>query len=168
MSPLKFIRNIIVALTGRAAPPQLAAAVAMGMFLALLPKGNLTANFMIVLIFLMNVNVPLAAVSTAVFMLLTPLTDRLADPIGYGLLTADGLRPLWTWLYNRPALPWTAFNNTLVMGNLILGLVLYVPAYHLAKRGLAWYQARLRQTIMKWKIVQAVKASAFIRWLHPS
>lgn len=164
---ITFIRSVIVALTGRAAPSQLATAAAMGMCLALLPKGNLVAQLLIILIFLMKVNVPLAAVSTAVFMLLTPLTDRLADPIGYALLTADGLRPLWTWLYNRPLLPWTAFNNTLVMGNLIVGLVLYVPTYHLAKRGVAWYQARLRQTVMKWKIVQVVKASAFFRWIYP-
>lgn len=165
---MTFIRSVITALTGRAAPSQLAAAVAMGMLLALLPKGNLIAQSLIVLIFLLKVNVPLAAVSTAVFMLLTPLTDRLADPIGYGLLTAGGLRPLWTWLYNRPALPWTAFNNTLVLGNLTLGLILYIPTYLAAKRGVAWYQARLRETIMRWKIVQVIKASAFIRWLYPS
>ena len=165
---IKFIRNILVALTGQTAPSQLAGAVAVGMMIALLPKGNLLAQLLVVSLFLLKVNLPLAAVGIAVFSLLTPLTDRLADPLGYALLTAGGLRPFWTWLYNRPLLPWTSFNNTLVLGNLVLGIILYLPVYLGAKQAVAWYQARLRATVMKWKVVRAFRASAFIRWLHPS
>lgn len=168
MSPIKFLRNVLVALTGQTAPSELAGAVAMGMVLALIPKANLIAQVLVLLLFLMKVNFALAAASTALLLPLTPLTDRLADRIGWALLTNGGLQGLWTALYNKPLMPWTSFNETLVLGNLVLGLLLYVPVYLLAKRGVAWYQARLKDTVMKWKVVQAMKASSVVRWLYPS
>ena len=168
MSPLKFLRNVIVALTGQTAPSELAGAVAMGMLIAFVPKANLIAQILFLLLILMKVNFALAAASTAVFLPLTPLTDRIADKIGYALLTQDGLQGLWTALYNQPIVPWTNFNNTLVIGNLVLGLLLYIPMYLLAKRGVAWYQATLSEKVLKWKIVKAVKASYIFRLLYPT
>ena len=169
MSPLKFLRNVLEALTGATHPGELAGAAAMGMMIALIPKGNLLAQSLILITFLLNVNAAMAGVSAAVFLLITPLTDRIADPIGYALLVkAEGLRPFWTWLYNRPLLPWTAFNNTLVLGSFILGLLLFLPVYVAAKRFVVWYQAVLHQKIMKWKIVQIIKASSFFQWIYPS
>jgi len=168
MTPMKFVRNVLVALTGQTAPSELAGAVAMGMLIALIPKGNLLAHLLVLSLFLMRVNFALAAASTALFLLVTPLTDRLADALGYLLLVrAETLKPLWTWLYNRPLLPWTGFNNTLVLGNLVLGLALYVPLYLLVKKGIALYQARLKDTVLKWKVVQMVKTSYLLRWLFP-
>lgn len=167
MSPLKFLRNVLLALTGQTAPTELAGAVALGMMIALIPKGNLIAQTLILLAFLLSVNTALAGASTLVFWTLTPLTDRLADPIGYALLVrAEGLKPFWTWLYNLPLLPWTAFNNTLVLGSFVLALLLYIPVYLAAKRGVAWYQATLKETVMKWKIVQLIKASSWFQWLY--
>jgi uncharacterized protein (TIGR03546 family) len=169
MSPLKFLKNTLLAITGQTAPGELAGAVALGMMIALVPKGNLLAQGLILLAFLVGINTALAGVSAAVFLVATPLTDRIADRIGYALLVqAEGLRPFWAWLYNRPLLPWTAFNNTLVLGSFLLGLGLFLPVYFAAKGGIAWYQARFRDTVMKWKIVQLVKASSLYNWLYGS
>jgi uncharacterized protein (TIGR03546 family) len=169
MSPLKFLKNTLLAVTGQTAPGELAGGVALGMMIALIPKGNLLAQGLILLAFLTGVNTALAGVSAVVFLALTPLTDRIADRIGYALLVqAEGLRPFWTWLYNRPLLPWTAFNNTLVLGSFLLGLALLVPVYFAAKAGVGWYQARLNDTVMKWKVVQLIKASSFFNWLYGS
>lgn len=167
MSPLRFIRNVLVALSGRTSPSELAGSAAMGMLVGLVPKGNLLGQLLFFSLFILGVNFPIAMASAALFLLASPLTDILADKLGYGLLVqASFLEPFWTWLYNRPVLPWTSFNNTLVLGNFVLGLALYLPVYFLSKKGVLWYQARLRETVLKWKIVQLVKASAFVRWLN--
>ena len=42
---------------------------------------------------------------------------------------SEALKPLWTCLYSLPVVPWTKFNNTVVLGNLVLGLLLYAPVY---------------------------------------
>lgn len=167
MSPLKFFRNVLTALSSRTSPSELASAAAMGMMVGLVPKGNLLGQLLFFSLFVLGVNFPLAMASAALFLLAAPWTDLLADKIGYALLVqASSLEPFWTWLYNRPFLPWTSFNNTLVLGNFFLSLALYLPVYFLAKKAVLWYQAHLKETVLKWKIVQAVKASAFIRWLN--
>ena len=45
------------------------------------------------------------------------------------LLTAPSLRPLWTTCYNMPLVPYTNFNNTVVLESLVGWLVLVVPIY---------------------------------------
>jgi uncharacterized protein (TIGR03546 family) len=167
MSPLKFIRNVIAALTAATDPKELAGAAALGMMIAFIPKGNLLAQLLILLTFLLNVNTTMAAFSTGIFLLVTPLTDRLADPIGYLLLVRlAGLKPFWTWAYNLPLLPWTAFNNTLVLGNFLLALALFIPVFFIAKAVVIWYQTQVHERVLKWKVVQAIKASSFARRLY--
>lgn len=169
MSPLKFLRNVLAALTGQTDPHELAGAVALGVLIGLIPKGNLLAQGLILLAFLLGINTALAFATAAAVLLATPLTDRLADPIGYALLVqATALKPLWTALYNQPLAPWTAFNNTVVLGSFVLGLALLAPVYLLARRGIARYQAQLKDTVMKWKIVQALKGSYWFQWLYGS
>lgn len=168
MSPLKFVRNLLVALTGNTKPTELAGAVALGMMIGIIPKGNLIAQLLIILAFLLGINTALAFATAAFFLLFSPLFDRLADPIGYALLVnMEGLNPFWTWLYNRPLLPWTAFNNTVVLGAFVLGLVLYLPVYFAAKRGIILYRETVMATINKWRIVQLIKASYWFKILFP-
>lgn len=163
MSPLSFLKNVVLAVTGDTEPHEMAAAVALGMMIALVPKGNLIAQVLILLAFLLDVNTALTGLAAIVLWAVTPLSDLVADRIGYALLVqAHGLKPLWTWLYNMPLAPWTAFNNTLVLGSFVLGLFLYIPVYFAAKRGLAWYQVHVQPHVLKWKVVQALKASGWI------
>lgn len=168
MNPLKLVRNVLLALTGQTKPTELAGAVALGMMIAIIPKGNLIAQSLILLAFLLGINTALALAVAALFLLATPLTDRLADPIGYALLVkAEALRPAWTWLYNRPLLPWTAFNNTVVLGSTVLALLLYMPVYLAAKKLIEAYRERVVAVVSKWRVVQLVKASYWFRALFP-
>ena len=57
------------------------------------------------------------------------LLDPVFHRIGASLLQAPSLRPLWTAMYNTPLVPYTNFNNTVVLGSFVGWLVLAVPIF---------------------------------------
>ena len=161
MNPLGIIRQFIKGLTTETEPPQIAAGVALGFLIGLLPKATLTAQLLLVLVMALRVNFPMALLTIFSVTLINPVFDRLTDPLGYALLTAPALAPLWTKLYNMPVLPWTGFNNTVLLGGLIAGLALWAPVYFAAKKGAAAYNERFKAKVMNSKLVKGLKFLAY-------
>jgi hypothetical protein len=50
------------------------------------------------------------------------------------------------------------------MGSLISGIVLLIPLYFLSQRFVVFYRANLQQKVLKWKVVQVIKASSFYKY----
>ncbi len=165
LNPLGTAKSLFLALQGDDDPSALAAGFALGACLGLLPSGNLLAAGVLVLLFFFRVDKSLAALAVIVFTPVGYLLDRPAHWIGYGVLTWGALKPLWTWLYDLPIVPWTRFNNTIVMGNLILGLLLYYPLYRLCMRGIFEYRARWKQRIDQWPIVKTINGWGWVQTL---
>ncbi|WP_141732835.1 hypothetical protein [Oligoflexus tunisiensis] len=46
------------------------------------------------------------------------------DALGLMVLREPALKGLWTQMYNAPVLPWTRFNNSMVMGATVLAFAL--------------------------------------------
>lgn len=152
---LKFINILNKAATSRA----IAGGMAFGMIIGLTPKGSLHNLVVLVLILMLNVNAASAFFSAAVFTLFAFAGDPLFNKAGYALLTAPPLHPLWTALYNTPAMPWTNFNNTLVLGSLACALALFWPFYFAAGWAVRRYRTDVLAVVQKWRITQALKAS---------
>lgn len=112
---------------------QLALGLALGVVLGLVPKGNLLCVGLCLVALATRVNLGMTMISAVVFSLLSPLADPLTHRIGLALLTWDLLRPVWDVAYGLPLAAWTAFNNTVVLGSLTLGLGLLLPTYWVAK-----------------------------------
>jgi uncharacterized protein (TIGR03546 family) len=53
--------------------------------------------------------------------------------ISRSLLATPALRPIWESWYNTPLVPYTNFNNTVVLGSTVGWLVLLVPIFLLAR-----------------------------------
>jgi uncharacterized protein (TIGR03546 family) len=104
----------------------------LGMFLGLLPL-SLNSVIIVLLVFALRNDRQTALLSTLIFGALGIVLDRLAHPLGLAVLQAGFLQGLWTYLYNLPFFPFTGFNNTIVMGNTLLGFILTVPAIFLCK-----------------------------------
>lgn len=157
MNPFGPLKSLLVALQGDGDPSDAAAGFALGAALGLLPAGNLIAALIFILLFFYRVDKPMAAVAVIVFSPLGVLLDGPAHAVGGAVLTAGPLQGLWTFLYNLPIVPWTRFNNTVVMGQLIFGLVLFYPVYALAMKGVLAYRARWKAKVDQWPIVKTVK-----------
>ena len=99
----------------------------MGFLLALVPAGNLLWVFLLLLLFLLRVNRAVGLLFLLVFRLFAPFYDPLLEKAGYALLTAAPLHDLWVSLYNMPVVPFTRFNDSLVTGGFVAGVVLFIP-----------------------------------------
>ena len=150
---LRPIRFLAKALTAEATPRQCALGFAMGMVVGLTPKGNLTAIVLMMVMCASRVNLGAGMVSAFFFSWVGLLTDPLAHNIGLWLLTQESLEPFFTWLYNAPVAPWTAFNNTVVLGSVVLGLALVYPVYRLSRPPFERYVPRLQEKLRKRRIV---------------
>jgi uncharacterized protein (TIGR03546 family) len=150
---LKPVRMLLTAFKQNDSHGQLAAGFVLGMLLGLLPKDNLFVAILSVLLLATHVNLGAAAVGTLIFSWLGVLTDPLTERLATALLTAPALRLTWTLLYNLPLAPWTHFNNTAVLGNLLLGGLLCYPMYRFAKYACDRWRPKLVELAVKHELV---------------
>ncbi len=156
---IKPVRMLADALTAEDTPKQLAWGIALGMVVGLVPKGNLIAIVLSILMMSCRINLGTAFAAVFAFSWVGMLLDPVSHLIGRWLLTLDGLTPVWTSLYSVPMAPWTSFNNTIVLGSLLIGGSLLWPTYRLALPLVERYQSICRERILQWKISRLVWGS---------
>ena len=161
---LKIISKIIRILNAEATPKQIAGGVMLGMIIGLTPTFSLHNIVVVFLILVIKVNLTAAILAMFAFDLIAYGLDPLSDWIGYGILTSTALRPLWIDAYNAAIIPFTRFNNTIVMGSFVISLILLYPIFRLTSYGVERYRSDLASTFQRWRIVRAVKMSRFYRY----
>ncbi len=164
LSLLKLLQSIIKALHSEGTPGQVAAGLALGSVLGLTPLLNVHNLIVFALIVILNVSFGGGMLGWALFVPLGFILDPIFDRIGASLLQAASLRPLWTDLYNTPLVPYTNFNNTVVLGSVVGWLVLAVPIFFVARYGVARYRATIGERVRSSKFYKAVTASQIYNW----
>jgi len=163
---LRLIGKLARLLRSGESPASIAAGFVMGMMIGFLSFRTLFTPFIILLIIIFNVNISAAIFAAVLFRLIAYLIDPVLHSLGY-LLLADFsvLRDTWTFLYNLPFFRHIRFNNTVVLGGLLIGLVLIYPVFIAVKRLLVAYRDRYQEKIRRWKIVQLLKGSKVFQFL---
>ncbi len=160
--PLKYLVGSIRDLSS---PRRIAAGVALGMVIGLVPKDNLTAAALGMLLLALRVNLAAGSLSTLLFLWIGSSFEPILDRIGFALLSWPALEPIGSRLYQLPLVPWTDLNNTLVMGGLVLGLALYYPVYHVSSRCMLLfteqYGDRITAALKKYKVGLTVTGANF-------
>jgi uncharacterized protein (TIGR03546 family) len=156
---LKLIQSIIKTLHSEGTPGQVAAGIAIGSVLGLTPLLNIHNLIIFSLVVLLNVSFGGAMLGWALFVPVGFLLDPVFDALGRELLLAPSLRPFWTSLTNTPILPYTNFNNTVVLGSFVGWLVLAVPIFFAARYGVARYRATIGERVRRSRFYKAVTAS---------
>ena len=156
---LKLIQSLFKALHSEGTPGQVAAGMALGAALGLTPLMNVHNLVVFSLILLLNVSFGGGMLGWALFVPLGFLLDPLFHAIGAGLLEAPSLRPIWTDWYNTPLVPYTNFNNTVVLGSVIGWVGLAVPIFFAARWGVARYRATIGAKVQQSRLYKAVTAS---------
>ncbi|MCH9654335.1 MAG: TIGR03546 family protein [Planctomycetes bacterium] len=151
---LRSLRFLASALSSANSPRQLALGFSMGMMIGLVPKENLTAVILLFILAGSKVNLCSASLGTIVFSWLAILIDPLSHLIGRSVLLASSLQGFWVSVYEVPLAPWTDFNNTIVMGSLILGLFMFYPVFRISKPQFEKYTPLLTHKLKKYRIVQ--------------
>lgn len=142
---LRPLRRLVQALLAYDASREIAAGFALGMVLGLVPKGNLIAVSLLVLIFSLRVNKGISLVAALAFTWIAPALDPVADRIGAYILSASSLQPTYATLFQLPLGPWFDFQNTVVVGLLAIGLWAMYPVYWFAFVACEWNRRRLHE-----------------------
>jgi uncharacterized protein (TIGR03546 family) len=155
------LRQAIGALLAGDSPRQLAAGVALGMVVGLVPKGNLIALSLCVLVFSLRVNTSLALLAAVAFTWVGAALDPFASKLGMQVLTIASLQATYASVFNLPLGPWLGFNNTVVTGSLLIGIYLAYPVYWVSLIVCERLQPRLiRWTEKHQRISKALGVSA--------
>jgi uncharacterized protein (TIGR03546 family) len=131
-------RSLINRLLAGDSPQQLAAGFTLGMIIGLVPKGNLIAVSLCVLLFSLRVNKGLAIVAAVLFSFLSPLADSFSHKLGLIVLCADSMQAKYASVFQLPLGPWIGFDNTAATGSLLVGLYLAYPVYWSVRTCGAW------------------------------
>jgi uncharacterized protein (TIGR03546 family) len=155
------LRFFVRALVDQDTPRQLALGFALGMVAGLVPKGNLIAVALMLIICGSKVNLGTATLAALAFSWVGMLSDPLSHEVGLWLLTQESLHGFWTSLYNMPIVPWTKFNNTIVLGSLVLGLLVFYPVYRLAKNRFAVWQPKWAERLRKYRLAKILLGAEY-------
>lgn len=156
---LKLIQSIIKTLHSEGTPGQVAAGVALGAALGLTPLMNVHNLVVFALLMILNVSFGGGMLGWALFVPVGFLLDPVFHWLGLSLLEAPGLRPMWTAWYNTPLVPYTNFNNSVVLGSLVGWLLLIAPIFFAARYGVVRYRATYGERVRRSKLYQAITAS---------
>ena len=124
---LKAIVNLFKALCANSNPGEIAHAMACGLLLGLMPKNNLLWYLVFVFIFFIRFNKAAYLLMILFGAAVSPALDPLFDRLGYAFLTIPQFSAFFGELLDIPFVAFTKFNNSVVMGSFLAGLVLYIP-----------------------------------------
>jgi len=155
---LKAIVRLFKSLNSNAHPGEIAHAVCLGFLLGLMPKDNALWILVFVFCFFLRINKGALIIFTALFALIAPLFDSLLDTIGYFVLTLTPASPVFRTLLDVPFVAFTHFNNTIVMGSIVLAVIVYIPLYIISR-----IIVRLWRTAVVPKIVNSKIYIAFMK-----
>lgn len=168
---LKLFQSLVKTLHSDGSPGQIALGIALGAALGLTPLVN--AHNLVVLLLLMVLNVSFGAglLGWALFVPLGFALDPVFDRIGRSLLLeSPSLTPTWTAWYNTPGLPYTNFNNSIVLGSVVSWLVLFLPILAVTWWLVGLYRRTLGERVKQspwFKTLAASKAYDYYRMFDP-
>ncbi|MCL2229800.1 MAG: TIGR03546 family protein [Treponema sp.] len=153
---LKATAKLIQALNGNVKKSQIASGFAWGTLLGLIPAGNVFWIVLFLASFFFRHNHGSKIFGMALIKLISPLVIYAVDGVGFNVLNFEPLVPFFTSMYNMPFVPFTNFNNTLVMGGLVIGLILWIPVFILNMIFIPVYRNKLAPKIRESRIVKGI------------
>ena len=168
---LKLVQSLVKELHSDGTPMQIALGAALGAALGLTPIANVHNAIVLALLLILNVSFGAGMLAWGLFVPLGFILDPLFDRIGHALLMeTPALTPLWASWFNAPLVPYTNFNNTVVLGSVVGWLVLFVPIVLLVRSLVVRYRATYGERVRQSKFYKAVTASQaynVYRWFSP-
>jgi uncharacterized protein (TIGR03546 family) len=167
---VKYVKGLLNTFNADTSPNEVAAAFVLGATIGLIPKGNLATVLLLLITWVFRVNLGMAFATIFLFAIIGHFTDPLAERIGYWILAqVPALQGFWTTLYNTPIVPYSGFNNTLVMGNLLFALLLALSLFFAMRSLVVIYHSRYRERVKNSRAMKALEATKFYeaykRWL---
>lgn len=151
---LRPLRLLFKALVIESTPTQMSYGLALGVLIGLVPKGNLLAIVLGFLVAASRVNLAIVACAAVGVTFASTWLDSTFDQVGVYVLGQPSLRSFWEAVYDTPMMPWTDFNNSIVMGSFICGLALIWPVHRVSRPVFQKYSESLARHLRDWRITK--------------
>lgn len=156
---LTVLARILKVLNSETAPSQIAAAVALACVFGMTPVWTLHNAIVLLLVLWLRVNLSIFIVAWGLFTVLAFALDPVIDAVGHALLTADALRPLWAGFYGTDLGRLSDFNNTVVMGSLVVSLLLVPVLWYATVVLVRQYRSRIRSWVQRTHLYQVLRGT---------
>lgn len=161
---LKQLFDLIRLLHSETGAKSIAWGVSMGFILGMTPALSLQSILVFFLLFIFRIQIGAALVTAAFFKLIAFFLDPVFHSVGAMILELEGLKPLFTTLYNIPIVPWTRFYNTIVMGSGVVSIALIPFIYMLSIRLTEKYRTTVVTYVSETKYWKYFKATSIYKW----
>ena len=158
---LKTIAKVLKVLSSDTDPNQISLAFCFSMIVGLTPFFSLHNLLLLLAILVFRVNLSVFLLGLVFFSGLSYALSPLFHPVGLIALNAQPLQEFWTGLYNSALFRMENFNNSVVMGSLLVSLALFIPLHIFTKLLIRQYRERLLGWVEKTHLMQVIKASKF-------
>lgn len=126
---LSYIIKLLKALGANSKPSQIANSFCIGFILGVMPKNNLLWWLVFVFFVFVRINKAGYFIMMLLGAFISPYLDPTFHKIGEFVLTYEPLVPVYSKLLEIPFVGFTRFNNTIVCGSLVAGIIAYIPLY---------------------------------------
>ena len=153
---LSYIVNFIKSLNSNCKPSQIVNAFCIGLILGFMPKSNLLWYIIFIFFAFVRINKAGYYIMIAIASCFAFLLDPLFDTIGFWFLNLVGLQNFFAFLLDVPFVGFTKFNNTIVMGSLLFGLMAYIPLYVLLYFGVKLWRKKIAPVFNDSKVLKTL------------
>lgn len=153
------IAKLMKVLNSETDPAQISLAVCFAMIMGLTPLYSLHNLLFLFMVLLLRVNLASFILAWLLFSGVAYLLDPLFHSIGLAILTAETLEAVWTALYNITIFRLANFNNSVVMGSLLVSLILVIPVFLLSNMLIKKYRDHILAWVRKTRIMQLLRGS---------
>ncbi|WP_413577489.1 TIGR03546 family protein [Bdellovibrio sp. HCB290] len=161
---LKQLFNFIKLLNSDTDTMPLAFGLSLGLLLGFAPFFSIQTAIVLFIVFVFRVQLGAAFLSAFFFKFVAFLFDTPAHHLGKVVLEMESLRPLFVSMYNMPFVPMTRFNNSIVMGSMVVSVLLFPFAYYGFKALILAYRAAVVARFKGTKFWKALTATKFYIW----
>jgi len=141
------IARFIGALASYGTRTSIAAALATGVALALIPGGTILWFLIFVPMMLVRINQAALLGMMGLLRLAAPLYDPLTERLGYAVLTSDALLRPMTALLEVPGMAWLRLDDAFVFGGLTAGVLGWPVAFLIGLLLVGFYRRYLASRI---------------------
>ena len=162
---MTILLKLFKALNANQHPGQIALSFVLGMILGLTPLFFAHTLLTLALIFILRINLSAVIASFIVFSGFAYLLDPVFNQVGLRVLHSPALEPLFTNLYNNGFWRLMHFNNSIVLGSVLVASLLSVPAFFAFLIFVRSYRQRFLVWVEQWALVKWLKRSSKVKFV---
>jgi uncharacterized protein (TIGR03546 family) len=155
------LAKLLRVLNSEAEPGQISFALGLAIIAGFTSLVSLHNLLVLLLLLILRVNLSAFLLGLPFFSALAFALDPLFHRIGLAILMHPSLEELWTTLYNSTLWRLERFNNSIVMGSLVVSLALLVPFVLLCNSLIRKHREQILARIKDTWVFKAIESSKF-------